>query len=82
MIDRDPMRDRRSKIWTIARRMVVGVAPAEAQNLKMAQGIDIQPRRGIATTETAAGGMTQTPPLVSAQAASPLAHGSAKTAAR
>ena len=56
--------------------LLVGTIPAEAQNLKMAQGIDVQM---TATTGTAADGMIQMSPSASAQAVSPSAHG--KTAA-
>ena len=55
--------------------LLVGTIPAEAQNLKMAQGIDVR----SAATGTVADGMIQMSPWASARAVSPSAHG--KTAA-
>ena len=55
--------------------LLVGTNPAEAQTLRMAQGVDV-PSGGTATVPD---GTTQMSLLASAQAASPSAHG--KTAA-
>jgi len=53
---------------------LAGAIPAEAQNLKMAQGSMFR-SGGTATTGTAADGMIQMSPSASAQAVSPSAHG-------
>ena len=55
--------------------LLVGTIPAEAQNLKMAQGIDVQ----IGGDRDRRRRMIQMSPSASARAVSPSAHG--KTAA-